>query len=161
VDRAGDPILTDWVFHAMHVIFSLKLGNHEGLALCIRDGLLKRTLLLVLPAAILIKIPIRAFPSPVPIYCRGQSGASWCCLAAAGRTPALGTQLRETRYRFCIFCIISLINIISVTSTTFYIQFVSLSPFYSCSLPLVGGWGFTESVCHSVYCCLALNGDTV
>jgi len=47
----------------------------------------------------------------------------------------------------------------SVISKTFYIQFVSLSPFPSFSLPLLGGWGLTESICHSLYCRPALNGD--
>jgi len=28
VDRTGDPILTSEVFHVMHVILSLKLGDH-------------------------------------------------------------------------------------------------------------------------------------
>jgi len=32
-DRTGDPILTEAVFHAVHVILSLKLWDHEGLAL--------------------------------------------------------------------------------------------------------------------------------
>jgi len=32
-DRTGDPILACKVFHAMHVILSLKLGDYEGLAL--------------------------------------------------------------------------------------------------------------------------------
>jgi len=71
-DRAGDPILTDEVFHAMHVILSLKLGDHEGLALFVHGRLLKRTLLVVLPA-ILSQIPIRAPLSPVPARCRVQS----------------------------------------------------------------------------------------
>jgi len=39
----------------MHVTLSLKLGDHEGLALFIHDCLLKSTLLVVLPA-ILIQI---------------------------------------------------------------------------------------------------------
>ena len=60
--------MTSEVFHAMHLTLSLKLGDHEGLALFIHGWLLKRTLLLVLPA-ILIQIPIRAFLSAVPIYC--------------------------------------------------------------------------------------------
>jgi len=81
-DRTGDPILTSKVFHAMHVILILKLGDHKRLALFVRGRLLRRTLLLVLPA-ILIWIPIRAFLSPVPVYCRVQSGTAWCCLAAA------------------------------------------------------------------------------
>jgi len=145
-DRTGDQILTNEVFRAMHVILSLKLGDHEGLTLFVHGRLLKRTLLIVLPA-ILIQIPIRVFLSPVPVYCSGQSGTAWWCLAAAGRMPLPGTQLRETQYRFCIFCIISLIIIsssnssINVISKTFYIQFVSLSPFSSFSLPLVGGRG--------------------
>ena len=67
----------------MHVILSLKLGDHEGLALFIRGRLLKRTLLLVLPA-ILMQILIRAFLSPVPVYCRCQAGTARCCPAAAG-----------------------------------------------------------------------------
>jgi len=153
LDRTGDPTLTSQVFHAMHVTLSLKLGDHEGLALFIHGHLLKRTLLVVLPA-ILKQIPIHASLSPVPI-CWGQSGTAWCCPAAAGGTPAPSTQLWETQCRFCIFCIISLIiniiSIISAMSITFYIQFVSRSPFSSFSLPLVGGWGLTESVCHSVY----------
>jgi len=60
--------MTNKVFHAMHVILRLKLGDHEGLALFVHSRLLKRTLLVVLPA-ILIQIPIRAFLSPVPIHC--------------------------------------------------------------------------------------------
>jgi len=151
VDRTGDPILTSEVFHAMHVIPSLKLTDHGGLALFVHGRLLKRTLPLVL-AAILIQIPIRASLSPVPACCQGQSGTAWCCLAAAGGTPAPGTQLRETQYQFCVFCFISLIvNIISLIngiSKIFYIQFVSLSPFFSFSLPLLGGWGLTDSICH-------------
>jgi len=78
---------TNEVFHAMHVILSLKLGDHEGLALFIHGCLLKKTLLVVLPV-ILIQIPIHTFLSPVPACCRGQSGTSWCCLAAAGGMPA-------------------------------------------------------------------------
>jgi len=98
-DRTGDPILTNEVFHAMHIILSVKLGDHEGLALFIHGQLLKRTLLVVLPA-ILIQIAIRASLSPVPAHGRGLSRTSWCCLAAAGRTPVPGTQLWETHYRF-------------------------------------------------------------
>jgi len=81
-DRTGDPVWTNEVFHAVHVILSLKLGDHEGLALFVHGRLLKRTLLLVLPA-ILIQIPTCAFLSPVPVYWGVQSGTSWCCLAAA------------------------------------------------------------------------------
>jgi len=153
-DRTGDLILTNAVFHPMHVILSLKLGDHEGLTLFIHGHLLKRALLVVLPA-ILIQISICASLSPVPAHCRGQSGTAWCCLAAVGRTSAPGTQLRETQFWFCMFCIISLIihiiTTVSVISKIFYIQFVSLSPFSSFSLPLVGGWGLTESICRSVY----------
>jgi len=69
--------------------------------------------------------------------------------------PARSTQLQETHYQFCIFYIISLIiniiSIISIISKTSYILFVSLSPFSSFSLSLVGGWGLIESICHSVY----------
>ena len=123
------------VCHATHVILSSKLGDDKGLALFIHGCLLKRILLLVLPA-ILIQIPVSASLSPVPVCCKVQSGTAWCCLAAAG------TQLQETQYRFCIFCFISLIlniiSIISVISKTFCIQFVSF-PFPPFSLPLVGG----------------------
>jgi len=66
-DRTGDPILTNTVFHAMHVILSLKLGDHKGLALFVHGRLLKRTLFIVLPA-ILIQTAIHAFLSLVPIY---------------------------------------------------------------------------------------------
>jgi len=50
----------------MHIILSLKLWDHKGLALFIHGQLLKR---LIVPPAILIQIPIYAFLSPVPIYC--------------------------------------------------------------------------------------------
>jgi len=66
VDRTGDLIVTNAIFHALHVILSLKPGDHEGLTLFIHGQLLKRTLLVVLPV-ILMQIPIRAFLSPVPI----------------------------------------------------------------------------------------------
>ena len=126
-DKTGDLILTKEVFHAMHVILSLMLGDHEGLALFFHSRLLKRTLLVV-PPAILIQIPICASLSSVPAQCRVQPRTSWCCPAAAGGTPAPGTQLRDTQCWFCIFCSISLIiNIISVISKTSYTQFVSLS----------------------------------
>ena len=115
-DRTGDPTLTKALFHAMHAMLSLKLGGHEGLALFVHGRLLKRTLLVVQPV-ILIQIPIRAFLSPVPAHCRVQSGTSRCCLAAAGGTPASGTQLRETAYQSRIFGLISLIiNISSIIS---------------------------------------------
>ena len=74
-----------------------------------------------------------------------------------------GNKLWQTQYQFCIICIISLIintiSIISVISKTFYIQFLSLSAFSSFSFPLVGGWGLTESICHSVYWRPALNSE--
>jgi len=61
-------MLTNAVFHARHVIFSLKMRDHEGLALFGHIHLLKRTLLLVLPA-ILTPIPIHASLSLVPAHC--------------------------------------------------------------------------------------------
>jgi len=45
VDKTGDPILTNEVFHAIHIILSLKLGDHEGLTFFVHGRLLKRTLL--------------------------------------------------------------------------------------------------------------------
>jgi len=57
----------------MDITLSLKLGDHEGLALFILGCLLKRTLLVVLPE-ILNHIPIRASLSLVPVCCQGQSG---------------------------------------------------------------------------------------
>jgi len=138
----------------MNIILSWKLGDHKGLAPFIYGQLLKRTLFVVLPA-ILIQIPIHAFLSPVPVCWRGQPRKSWCCLADAGGMPVPGIRLQETQYLFCIICIIwliiNIISIISAISKTFYIQLVSLSPFSSLSLPLVGGWGLIESICHSVY----------
>jgi len=88
-DKTGDPILilTSEVFHAMHIILSLKLGDHKGLALFNHDQLLKRTLLLVL-AVIKIQILTCAFLSPVPAHCQVQSGTAWCCLAAADDASA-------------------------------------------------------------------------
>jgi len=67
VGRTGDLILTNKVFHALHVILSLKLGDYEGLTLFVHGWLLKMTLLVLL--VILIQILIRAFLSPVPVYC--------------------------------------------------------------------------------------------
>ena len=86
-DRTGDPILTNVVCHATHVVLSLKLEDHEGLSFLVHGQLPKRTLFLIL-SAILIQIPICAFLSPVPAHCRVQSGTSWCCLAASGGMPA-------------------------------------------------------------------------
>ena len=106
------------VFHAMHVILILKLGDHEGLTLLIHVHLLKRTLLVVLPA-IVIQILIRAFLSPVPVCCRGHSGASWCCPAAAG-----GMRLRETQCGFCTFWFIA--HIINITITSVITKAVSI-----------------------------------
>jgi len=71
-DKAGDPILTNKVFHTIHIIRSLKLGDHEGLPLFDLGHLMKRTLLTVLPAT-LIQIPICASLSPVPV-CWGAGG---------------------------------------------------------------------------------------
>ena len=65
VNRTGDPILTYMVFHAMNIILSLKLGDHEGFTVFVHGQLLKRTLHIVLPA-ILIQIPTCAFLSRVP-----------------------------------------------------------------------------------------------
>jgi len=83
------PILTSEVFPATHVIPSSKLGDHEGLTLLVQCQLLKRTLLAVLPA-ILIQIPTRALLSPVPAYCRGQSGTSWCAPAPNSGKLSIG-----------------------------------------------------------------------
>jgi len=66
-------MVTNTVFHAMHVILSLKLGDHEGLGLFVHGQLPKRTLLLVLPV-ILIQIPICASLSPLPVYWGIKSG---------------------------------------------------------------------------------------
>jgi len=60
-------MLTTEEFHCMHVILSLKLGDHEDLVLFVHGRLLKRTLLILL--AILIQILICASLSPVPVYC--------------------------------------------------------------------------------------------
>jgi len=120
-DRTGDPILTNAIFYAMHVILSLKLEDHRDLALFIHGQLLKMTLFVVLPA-ILIQIPIRASLSPVPVCCWGQSETSWCCLAAAGGTPVPCTQPQETPCQFCTFYLICLnMNIISVISKASFI----------------------------------------
>ena len=156
-DRTGDLILTNAVFHAMHVILSLKLGDHEGLTLFIHGHLLKRTLLIVL-LAILIQIPIHASLSPAPACCRGQSGTAWCCPAAAGGTSGPGTQLQETQFWFCVFYFISLIiNIISIIGALSSAVFSLPFPLFSCCL--VGGQELIESICCSVYYCPTLNGS--
>jgi len=66
VDRTGNSILSNELFHAMDIILSLKLRDGEGLAFFICGQLLKRTLLFVLPE-VLIQILNSAFLSPVPI----------------------------------------------------------------------------------------------
>jgi len=43
-------MMTNEAFHAIHNILSLNLGDHESLVLFVHGQLLKRTLLLVLPA---------------------------------------------------------------------------------------------------------------
>lgn len=50
VDRTGDPKLPNEVFHAIHVIRSMKLGDHEGLALFVHGRDMKKTLSVVLLA---------------------------------------------------------------------------------------------------------------
>jgi len=69
-DRTGDLIVTNdgQVFHAMRVILSLKLEDHEGVALFVHGLLLKRTLLVVLPA-FLIQTLFCSSLSPVPACC--------------------------------------------------------------------------------------------
>jgi len=93
VDKTGHPLLTNAVFHAMHVILSLKLGDHEGLPVFVHGRLLQRTLLIVL-LAILIQILMCAFLSTAESS-PGLHGAAWQLLA--GRQHP-GTQLRETQY---------------------------------------------------------------
>jgi len=66
VDTTGDPTLAKEVFHAIRVILILNLGDHKGLTLFIQSWLLKRTLLIFLPA---IQIPLREFLSPVSVHC--------------------------------------------------------------------------------------------
>jgi len=53
MDRTGDPIVMNTVFDATHIILSLKLGDHEGLALFIHGRLPKRTLLILLPVILM------------------------------------------------------------------------------------------------------------
>ena len=84
-DRTGDPMMSSVVFHAVHVVLGFKLGDHEGLAPFGHGRLLKRTLLVVLPA-ILIRIPIRARLSPAPVCCGGRTGTAWW-------HPALGNSV--------------------------------------------------------------------
>jgi len=108
MDRTGDPIVTNALIYAVHIMLSSKLGDHEGLTLFVHSRLLKSTLLVVLPT-ILIQNPIHMFLSPVPAHCQVQSGASgaaWQLLVGRQRP---GTQLRETQCQFCVFCIIFLI----------------------------------------------------
>jgi len=100
----------------MHIILSLKLGDHEGLPLLVHGQLLKRTLFIVLPAN-LTQILIGAFLSPVPVSAEsglGLCGAAWQLLVGHQHPR---TQLWKTQYRFCIFHIISvIINISNVIS---------------------------------------------
>jgi len=36
--RTGEPILTNGIFHAIPIIFSLKLGDHEDLAVFVHGS---------------------------------------------------------------------------------------------------------------------------
>jgi len=92
----------------MHVILSLKLGDHKGLALLIHVHLLKRTLLVALPA-ILIQIPIGALPSLVPVCCRGHCRASWCCPAAVA-----GPNSRKLSVSFVYFVLFLLLILLVI-----------------------------------------------
>jgi len=60
---------------------------------------------------------------------------------------------------FALF-LLSLILLVLLVKL-FNIEFVSLSPFSSSSLPQVGGQGLIDSICHSVYWHSALNDDTI
>jgi len=161
VDRTGDPILTSEVFHVTHVTLSLKLGDHEGLALFAHGWLLKRTLLLVLPT-ILIQIPICAFLSPVPIYWGVQPGTCRCCPAAAG-APAPNSRKLSVGFEYFALFLLSLTLLallVLLVKLFLYSICKSLFPFPPFSLPLVGVWGSTERIGHSAYWCPALKGDT-
>jgi len=79
VNSTGDPILTNAVFHAVLVIPSFILGDHEGLAVFVHGRPLKRTLLISLPAILigfphLLLRPARDFlvllgsHSPAPVH---------------------------------------------------------------------------------------------
>jgi len=48
-DSSGDPILTNAVFHAMHITLCLKLGDHDVLVIFVLGHLLRRTLLMFCP----------------------------------------------------------------------------------------------------------------
>jgi len=141
-DKTDDPILTREVCHAMHIILGLKLGDHQGLTLFIQGQLLKRTLLLVLPE---ILIRIHAFLSPIPAYRGVQPGTSWCCPAAAGPTPAPGTQLQETQHPY--FALLSVLLVLLV-KLFYYLICTSL-----CLFLLLPWWesGLAESICCSAH----------
>ena len=111
-DRTGDPILTSEVFHAMHVILSLKLGDHEGLTLDSEQYIPESRFCLL--------------QSPV----QGFLVLAWQPLVGHHHPS---TQLQETQYRFYVFFLISLIlsTINVISKDGFAILLVSVSPFSS------------------------------
>ena len=135
-DRTSDPILTNAVFHTIHVILNLKLGDHEGLTFFIHGQLVQRALLLVLPA-ILIQIPIRVFLSPIPVYAEASPGlpvAAWQVLAHNSGKLSVGLVC------FVLFLILLVLLVLLVKLWW-------------------GGQRLIESICHAVYCRPALDGD--
>jgi len=72
----------------------------------------------------------------------GLPGAAWQLLAGHQR-PAPNSGKLSIGFVYFTLLLLLLILLVFI-SKSFYIQFVSLSPFSSFSLPLVGGWGINR-----------------
>ena len=97
-------------------------------------------------------------PSPVQ-DCLVLPGSCWWDAS----TPAPNSRKLSISFVYfsLFFLLLILLVLLVLLEKLFYIQFVSLSLFSFFSLPLVGGWGLIENVCHSVYWHPALNCDCI
>jgi len=145
-DRTGGLILNNVVFHAIHITLTLKLGDHEGLS--VHGWLLKRTLLVCGPdpdsdpcipesCSCLLLSPVWDF-LVLP-------GSYWW--DASAPAPDSGKVSIGCVY-FALFLLILLVLLMFLVK--FLYSVLSLCPFSSFSLPLVGGWGLIASICHAV-----------
>lgn len=128
--------MTNEVFHAMHVILSLKLRD-EGFDLFIHGWHLK------MPVALFaILIPVCAFLNvQFPSTAESGPGLPGVCIAAASTTASHAAQnsmiMCESPCWFWIFCFISIISsvISNISKVVLILQLMSVFLF---SLSLVG-----------------------
>jgi len=90
---------------------------------------------------------------------KGHTGSRWWDASAQASNSG---KLSITFACFALFLLLFILLVLSVllVKLFFVFHFVSLSPFFSFFLFLVGGWGLKESISHSVYCHPTLNCDS-